>query len=254
MGRDVDPLCWGTPMSRRKTLTDCLPGNAGLFVRGTISDLTFRRAMAEGMTPAQAFDHLYTTDADPWRSASPDYRYQSHKYERMLAMVAGRRFTNGLDLGCGPGLFTRSLASICDETIGVDVSGVAIEAARQHCADLSGVRFAEGDITADGPWMASAPFDLLVLADTIYYLPTPISDHTLKDVALRAARLLAPGGLLLLANQYFTPWDTDSRFSVKIETSFRWSSAFNLLHRKRYNFWLGTVLERTGVPVDIGRQ
>lgn len=231
-------------MKRPRVGGAAIPGNIGLFARGTLSDITVRRALAAGMTPAQAFDHLYTKDPDPWRSASPAYRYQDRKHRRMLALLPGRRFARALDLGCGPGLFTRLLASRSDRVLGVDVSAVALAAARRHCAGLPGVTFGEGDITADGPWMEQAAFDLIVLADTVYYLPAPIADATLKDVAQRAARLLVPGGLLLLVNQYFTRWDPDSRFSARIETAFAWSAAFEPVARRRHNFWLGTVLER----------
>jgi SAM-dependent methyltransferase len=221
------------------------PRDVGVFVRGTLSDMVVRRALAGGMTPAQAFDHLYTKDADPWRSASPAYRYQHRKHQRMLALLPERRFARALDLGCGPGLFTRLLSARSDQVLGVDISAVALAAARRHCTGLPGVTFSEGDITTNGPWVERAAFDLVVLADTIYYLPTPIADATLKDVAGRAARLLVPGGLLLLVNQYFTPWDPDSRFSARIETAFAWSAAFEPVARRRHNFWLGTVLERT---------
>lgn len=216
----------------------------GVFIRGSVSDARLRRHFDAGATSAEAFDGLYGWDIDPWRSAAPEYRYQAKKYRQMMALLPERRFARALDLGCGVGLFLPSLAARADAVVGVDVSEVALGAARARCAGLPNVSFAQGDITQDAAWGEAGGFDLIVLADTLYYLPTPIPDTTIKAVAQRIATALRPGGSLLLVNQYFTPWDADSRFTRRIRDGFAWSALLEPVRERTHRFWLGSVFSR----------
>jgi len=59
-----------------------------------------------------------------------------------------------------------------------------------------------------------AHFDLIVLADTLYYIE-PLTDARLKAIADSLSMKLAPGGLLLLVNHYFFGMDVPSRGTGK---------------------------------------
>lgn len=231
---------------------------------GLCSDMSFRTALAAahfmswrdiglfrksartdaalGAGGRAAFEAAYT-DPDPWASANPAYRYQRRKYEVLLSLLPDRPFRAALDLGCGVGLMSRMLAARADTVLGLDVAQNAVDAATSAAAGMHGVRFDQADIL-DLPPSLDGQFDLLVLADTLYYL-RPIDDQLLKRLAVRTARLLAPGGMCLLANHYFSGADADSRLSRRIHRAFAWSPAYTVLSEHRRPFYLVSVL-RTG--------
>jgi hypothetical protein len=63
---------------------------------------------------------------------------------------------------------------------------------------------------------------------------------------LRIGRLLAPGGLCLLANHYFFAADPESRLSGRIHDAFAWSSSFALVSSHRRPFYLVSLLAPAG--------
>ena len=86
-------------------------------------------------------------------------------------------------------------------------------------------------------------FDLVVLADTLYYL-SPISNDVLETVRERVARLLVPGGILLLTDHFIFTLDPGSRWSPKIHQCFRTAVGLIPLHESRRPFYLVSVLEK----------
>jgi len=114
-----------------------------------------------------------------------------HAWSRMI-MTLLPPMERAVDLGCGGGILTAELARICEEVVGVDISGPALSAARAHTErlGLSNARFIEGDMTALG--LPDSSCDLAVLSQTLHHLPNP-------GIGLAvAARLLKPGGRLIL--------------------------------------------------------
>jgi SAM-dependent methyltransferase len=61
-----------------------------------------------------------------------------------------------IDVGCGNGSFTRWLADIFPEALGVDISPSAIRRAQREAAGISNVSFATADAT--GPDTAISPY------------------------------------------------------------------------------------------------
>lgn len=84
-------------------------------------------------------------------------------------------------------------------------------------------------------------FDLVLLVDTLYY-QSPIDDESLKQVAMRIADLLVPGGLCVLVNHCFFAMDSDSRISRRIHRAFSWSPRFRLGYERRKPFFLASLL------------
>jgi SAM-dependent methyltransferase len=216
-----------------------------LFLRSARSDAKLGTLMGGGAKPAAAFDRLYAEadENDPWASASPLYRYQRRKYDGIVALLPERRrFRSSLDLGCGTGLLAERLTDHSDEVLGLDISAVAIGRARVRTAGQAGLEFAQADLLQLDPAL-DGRFDLVVVADALYYLPTEaLTDSGLKVLAARLARLLAPDGVLLLANHYFSGMDGDSRRSRRIHDAFTWSPAMTLLATHRRPFWLASLL------------
>ncbi len=216
-----------------------------LFLRSARSDAKLGSMMGKGATPAAAFDRLYAEadENDPWASESPRYRYQRGKYDGIVALLPDRRrFRSSLDLGCGTGLLSGRLRDHSDEVLGLDISAVAIGRAQARIAGQVGIGFAQADLLHLDPAL-DGRFDLVVVADALYYLPSEaLTDSGLKRLAARLARLLAPDGILLLANHYFSGMDGESRRSRRIHDAFTWSPAMTLLTAHRRPFWIASLL------------
>jgi len=137
------------------------------------------------------------------------------------------------DVGCGPGHVTAFLAGLGLRAAGVDLSHGMVAQARKRHPDLE---FSTGSMTAlpasDASWDGLVSFYSLI--------------HMIDDADLRAAlaeyrRVLADGGLLLLAVhagqevRHSTDW-----FGAEVDVSFRFFDPA----------WLGTELERAGFAVE----
>jgi SAM-dependent methyltransferase len=96
------------------------------------------------------------------------------------------------DVGCGPGRVAGLLASRGLDVVGIDLSPAMLDAAR---AAHPGIEFREGRLTA-----LPLPDDALVGAACWYSIINTPPEH-LDDVALELARVLAPGGQLLVGFQ-----------------------------------------------------
>jgi SAM-dependent methyltransferase len=226
-----------------------MPRDIGLFLMSARTDATIARLRATNGARA-AFEAVYTRWNDPWASASPRYRYQRRKYEQVAGMLSGRRFRRALDLGCGLGLLAQFLAPQVDELLGLDIAEAAIERARQRAAAFPNLRFEQADIL-DLPGTLDRGFDLVLLADTLYYL-SPLDDSTLEQMAMRVADLLVPGGLCVLVNHYFFAVDPDSRISRRIHRAFARSPRLRLTSEYRKPFFLVSLLTEQSDPSRSG--
>lgn len=107
----------------------------------------------------------------------------------MLARIEGRGFQRALDVGCGEGRFCRLIAPHVGNTTGIDPSPSLIaEAKRRDPAGSYRVGRAEALDFADDA------FDLVIA-----YLSLIDIDDIAPAIA-EMARVLAPGGTLLIAN------------------------------------------------------
>ena len=107
----------------------------------------------------------------------------------MLARVAGGRFAEALDVGCGEGRFCRKLKAAGVRATGIDPTPAMIEAARER--DPSGdYRLGR----AEALEFSDASFDLVVSYITLIDIPD------FRAAIREMARVLRPGGSLLMAN------------------------------------------------------
>ncbi len=213
------------------------------WIRSARSDAQLRRLLREH-DAARSLDLLYQARTDPWGLNSPHFRYQQIKYDTMLSLLPSRRYRRALDLGCGLGTLTRRLGQQADQVWGLDVSPVAIAQARRETTEPTNVQFQPGDVLHLSRDLDKA-FDLVVLADTLYYL-SPLSDEVLEAVRERVTQLLVPGGILLLVNHFIFTLDPGSRWSPKIHQSFRSAVDLTTLHDDRRPFYLVSVFEKSG--------
>ncbi len=216
-----------------------------LFLTGAKTDAAIERTRKTDGARA-AFEEIYTRSSDPWASATSRYRYQSRKYEQIMALLPDRPFLQTLDLGCGLGLLSQRLARRSKTVLGIDIAAAALDHARHRAAGIDNLSFAQGDIL-DLPAELDGRFDLIVVADAFYYL-SPLDDELLKTLSTRVAALLAPGGVCMLANHFFFRADPDSRLSQRIRDAFAWSSSFSVVSQHRRAFFLATLLQKRVQP------
>jgi ubiquinone/menaquinone biosynthesis C-methylase UbiE len=107
---------------------------------------------------------------------------------RFAAEVAGQG--DVCDMGCGPGHVARYLRDVGAPVFGLDISPRMVEQARSRNPDIS---FHEGDMTA-----LSMP-DAALAGIAAFYAIVNIPKESLGSVFREMARVLQPGGWLLLA-------------------------------------------------------
>ena len=137
------------------------------------------------------FEALYARDPDPWKFATSDY--EREKYAATLDALGERRFRACFEVGCSIGVLTRQLAARCDTLLGVDVAQVALDAARDRCADLPNVGF--GRLAVPDEW-PDGRFDLILFSEVLYYLGL----DGIRRAAERTLACLEPNGAVLLCN------------------------------------------------------
>jgi hypothetical protein len=113
-----------------------------------------------------------------------------HRYAFALPFARGGRV---LDAACGEGYGSALLSTVAASVLGVDIAADALAHARARYGARANLRFEQGDATALDA-LPAASFDLIVSFETL--------EHVQAQEAMVAgfARLLAPGGLLLLSS------------------------------------------------------
>jgi SAM-dependent methyltransferase len=103
-----------------------------------------------------------------------------------------------VDIGCGGGTYLRAWHDLGAASVtGVDSSSPILEAARESHGHLTGVSFRLGDAADTG--LDAAGADVVFERALIHHVPD------LGAVAVEAARILRPGGILLIQDR--TPDD-----------------------------------------------
>lgn len=155
--------------------------------------------------------------------------YQSLKNE-VLEIVTGavpsevpRRDVQVLDVACGPGNMTVTLAEAGFSVVGVDPYGALVELAREkrRAQRLAHVAFRHADL-ATGNTFRTGSFDLIVNVHSLYLHPAP---HRLLR---EAHRVLKPGGHAVFVNRTY-------------QVS-HWSTVRDLGRREGYAAALGSLL------------
>jgi SAM-dependent methyltransferase len=116
--------------------------------------------------------------------------------EGTVAAGTPRRDVHVLDVACGPGNMTVTLAESGFSVTGVDPYGARVEVAREkrRAQRLTNVAFRHGDLARSGA-LKSAAFDRLVNIHSLYLHPEP------ERLLSEAHRVLKPGGYGIFVNR-----------------------------------------------------
>lgn len=113
-----------------------------------------------------------------------------HRYHWARPLVSGLRIA---DAACGEGYGSALLAASAREVTGIDIDAAVVQAARDRYAATPGLTFTQGDLSRRLPFDDGA-FEALVSFETIEHLHDP------APFVAEMARLLAPGGFLLVSS------------------------------------------------------
>lgn len=112
-----------------------------------------------------------------------------HRYAFALPLAHGKRV---MDAACGEGYGSAMLASVASSVLGLDISQQTIAHADARYGQSAVLRFRCEDVAALDAY-ADASFDLITSFETLEHL------HAQEAMLDGFARLLAPGGVLLIS-------------------------------------------------------
>ncbi|MFI6519744.1 methyltransferase domain-containing protein [Spirillospora sp. NPDC050679] len=128
-------------------------------------------------------------------------------YRLLTEPLAGRPQARGVDVGCGPGRAVADLAAMGWQAGGVDLSHAMVQAARARYRDL--------DI-----WQADATALPFADGSLVWYRAERVYMHLPDPAAAlhEARRVLAPQGVILLADSAFDSTVTTTAFPALTRT------------------------------------
>lgn len=124
-----------------------------------------------------------------FRAADPQQREMREAYFAEIEFPSDARV---LEVGCGPGPVSRTLASWpgVGEVVGLDPSPLFLAKARELADGIANVSFVEGDARALP--LADRSFDVVLFHTTLCHVPEP------ETALAEASRVLRPGGRLAI--------------------------------------------------------
>ncbi len=121
----------------------------------------------------------------------PNWDHNGHYHNLLLRQLPpGER---ALDVGCGTGAFSRRLAERFECVLGLDLSPLMIQRARERSHTCPNIEFRVADVLAEP--LPDAHFDAVASIATLHHLPLP-------EILPRLARALKPGGTLAVLDLF----------------------------------------------------
>jgi ArsR family transcriptional regulator len=199
---------------------------------------------------ARSAEMYFSEIAESWDRLRALHYPETAIEEALLASIEGESFDRIVDLGTGTGRMLALLAPYAQEAEGLDLSHHMLTVARANLnrAEVSNARVRQGDATQTPFESASA--DLVMVHQVLHYLEQP------EDVIAEAARILKPGGRLLVID--FAPHDLEflretqghRRLGVREEDMTAWADAAGLALQASQKFDPPASLEQ-GLSVLI---
>ncbi len=157
----------------------------------------------------RVFDFLKKKDMEKhyrqggWRVEGPN-----GEIEKSRELISDRRYARCLDVGAGLGHFTELVSLMCDEVLAIDIAENAILQTQKRLAHLKNVHFKVRNLREVGDTLGT--FDLIILAEVLYYLGDERFPNDFKRLLQQIARIVRPNGRILLVN-YIAPWRDEQK-------------------------------------------
>ncbi len=132
------------------------------------------------------------------------YRPPLHELILKESIPTGKKFENGLDLGCGTGISTIALAPYCTNIYGVEPSDAMLKKANAH----DKVTYLQG--TGNSIPLPNTSIDLVTFAGSLFYAKSNVLIEELQRVCRNQAIILIYDFKVLLE-------DVLAHFAIKIE-------------------------------------
>jgi ubiquinone/menaquinone biosynthesis C-methylase UbiE len=117
----------------------------------------------------------------------------SDYYQNFLARRVPARCRAALEVGCGTGSFSRTLAKSSESVLALDLSPNMIRVAQERSARFPNIEFRVADVLELE--LPAEAFDCVATIATLHHLPT-------KEVLSKIKRALKPGGVLLVLDLF----------------------------------------------------
>jgi ubiquinone/menaquinone biosynthesis C-methylase UbiE/DNA-binding transcriptional ArsR family regulator len=147
---------------------------------------------------AAAAEQYFADHAEHWDAIRSLHVADSAVEGRMRAML-GRNVGRLVDIGTGTGRMIELFGALASHAIGIDRSPEMLRLARAKLDGRGGWELRQGDISALPLNDASA--ETVILHQVLHFIPAP------EAALAEAARLLAPGGRILIAD--FAPHERE---------------------------------------------
>lgn len=144
------------------------------------------------------FEAKFVADDDPWSTWHD--RDEALKRRAILHALGPGRTGRVLELGAGNGSNSRALAA---RALRLDATEATAAGTRLVARALAGCPRARAERLIVPAAPPRARYDAIVVAELLYYL----DDRALAALAGQVARLLRPGGVLVLAHHRITFYD-----------------------------------------------
>ncbi|HRK23495.1 MAG TPA: metalloregulator ArsR/SmtB family transcription factor [Beijerinckiaceae bacterium] len=153
-----------------------------------------RRLAAVRSERARQAAQYFAQHAEDWGRIRAMHVPESRVEAAILDILGDIRIEAMLDIGTGTGRMLEILAPRARRAVGLDVSPAMLAVARANLerAGIGNVQLRQGDAYALAP--GEGGFNLIVIHQVLHFLDDPVR------AVREAARLLAPGGRLLIAD------------------------------------------------------
>jgi hypothetical protein len=159
------------------------------FPRAPMTPPSFGEAAAR--LDAATFEQMYAASDDPYGFAESEK--EAAKYAVTLELCGDGPFDSALELGCSIGVFTSLLAPSCRRLLAIDISELAVNAARDRLAAQPHVTIERRTLPHEMP---TNEFDLVVASDIFCYWDT----DTLARAVGPLEASIGPGGRLVVCH------------------------------------------------------
>ena len=183
---------------------------------------------------AVAAERYFAAQAESWDAIRSLHVAESQVEARMTALL-GADIGRLVDIGTGTGRMIELFAPRAAHATGIDRSPEMLRVARAKLDGRPGVDLRQGDIAALP--MADGSADTVILHQVLHFIPAP------EAALAEAARLLAPGGRILIAD--FAPHDREELRTQDAHARLGFSDA-------QIAAWLAAAGVRLEASEDLG--